>query len=709
MGTHPIFESDFDCLTDMSADFALLRAKLTTPAMGAAFDTLDIATQSIVLNYQQIARGHLTPLVDQFVKSKGHKEKEALVAHCATINARLAKRTYLATERATAADVAIFASLGGALAAYPSTVDHLPHFVRWFNTLAARVQLGPLVYKAPVIRMAQEAVTLSADEQYSLITRNLEEVIGEEDIKKTLADRPIKVYWGTATTGKPHIAYFVPMSKIADFLRAGCEVQILFADLHAYLDNMKSPWEVIDHRVKYYEACITSMLESIGVPLDKLKFVRGTDYQLTPKYTMDAYKLSTIVTEKDAKKAGAEVVKQSDSAPLSGLIYPGLQALDEEYLKVDVQFGGVDQRKIFMYARENLPKLGYAKRAHLMNPMVPGLTGTKMSSSEADSKIDLLDPPSQIKKKLKKAFCEEGNVENNGPLSFTKHVLLGVNGSFELVRTAEFGGPKTYTDYAELEADFAAKDVHPGDLKNSVGEAINKLLAPIIKSFDTDEMRALTEAAYSTKKPDAKPKKEKKKHNKRPEGVEPREKKAQTPKEPEVVAPVDVSRLYMKVGKIVHCEKHPDADALYLETIECGEEKPRQVISGLVRHIPLEQMQDRMVVLLCNLKPAKMRGIVSEAMVMCASTPDKVEILAPPANSVPGDVVTVVGYEGTPDEMIKPTNKKAVSVFEQLTPDLKTNAKFEATYKDALWMVKGQDGQCKGVVMAESLSAVQIK
>ena len=93
-----------------------------------------------------------------------------------------------------------------------------------------------------------------------------------------------------------------------------------------------------------------------------------------------------------------------------------IQALDEEYLKVDVQFGGVDQRKIFMYARENLPKLGYAKRSHLMNPMVPGLTGSKMSSSEADSKIDLLDPPSQIKKKLKKAFCEEGNILENGPL-----------------------------------------------------------------------------------------------------------------------------------------------------------------------------------------------------------------------------------------------------------------------------------------------------
>merc|ERR1712123_320677 len=118
---------------------------------------------------------------------------------------------------------------------------------------------------------------LSMEEKKTLINRNLQEVLGEDRIDEIMKTRDLKIYWGTATTGKPHIAYFVPMSKIADFLRAGCEVQILFADLHAYLDNMKSPWEVIDHRVKYYEACITSMLESIGVPLDKLKFVRGTD------------------------------------------------------------------------------------------------------------------------------------------------------------------------------------------------------------------------------------------------------------------------------------------------------------------------------------------------------------------------------------------------------------------------------------------------
>lgn len=58
------------------------------------------------------------------------------------------------------------------------------------------------------------------------------------------------------------------------------------------------------------------------------------------------------------------------------------------------------------------------------------------------------------------------------------------------------------------------------------------------------------------------------------------------------------------------------------------------------------QMQNRMVVLLCNLKPAKMRGVLSQAMVMCASSPEKVEILAPPNGSVPGDRITFDAFPG---------------------------------------------------------------
>merc|ERR1711936_827540 len=310
--------------------------------------------------------------------------------------------------------------------------------------------------------------TMTPADKKALITRNLQETLGEDRIDEILKTRDLKIYWGTATTGKPHVAYFVPMSKLADFLKAGCEVTILFADLHAYLDNMKAPWELLKLRTEYYEHVIKAMLTSIGVSLDKLRFVRGTDYQLSKEYTLDVYRLSSQVTEHDARKAGAEVVKQVSHPLLSGLLYPGLQALDEEYLGVDAQFGGVDQRKIFTYAEKYLPSLGYAKRAHLMNPMVPGLTGSKMSSSEEDSKIDLLDSAAAVKKKLKKAFCEPGNIADNGVLTFCKYVIFPValkgEKKFLIERKEEHGGNVEYTKFEELEGAFGKEEVFPLDL-----------------------------------------------------------------------------------------------------------------------------------------------------------------------------------------------------------------------------------------------------
>ncbi|CAB1320345.1 unnamed protein product [Coregonus sp. 'balchen'] len=469
---------------------------------------------------------------------------------------------------------------------------------------------------------------LSPDEKLHLITRNLQEVLGEEKMKQVLAERELKVYWGTATTGKPHVAYFVPMSKIADFLKAGCE----------------APWELLELRVQYYEQVIKAMLESIGVPLDKLKFIKGTDFQLSREYTLDVYRLSSMVTEHDAKKAGAEVVKQVDHPLLSGLLYPGLQALDEEYLKVDAQFGGVDQRKIFTLAEKYLPSLGYAKRSHLMNPMVPGLTGAKMSSSE--------------EKKLKKAFCEPGNIENNGVLSFVKHVLFPLVGEFSIKRDPKFGGDKTYTDFEEVEKEFGEELIHPGDLKAGVEVALNKLLDPIRKKFESPELRKLSNTAY----PD--PSKNKgagKGNSKAAEGDE--------------LVP---SRLDIRVGKVISVEKHPDADSLYLEKIDVGEAEPRTVVSGLVAYVSQEALQDRLVLLLCNLKPQKMRGVDE-------GEPRRVEPLDPPEGSSPGERVFVEGYEtGKPDDKLNPKKK----TWEKLQVDLKVSAECVAQWQDKHLMTK---------------------
>ncbi|KAI6144313.1 tyrosine tRNA ligase [Pisolithus tinctorius] len=389
----------------------------------------------------------------------------------------------------------------------------------------------------------------SADDverKYNLITSRLQEVLGADQIKSILAEgRTPKCYWGTAPTGRPHIGYFVPLIKIADFLRAGVEVKILLADVHAFLDNLKAPLDLVAHRTKYYECILRTVFTSLGIPTSKLTFVKGSEYQLSKDYSLDVYKLSTLVTEHDAKKAGAEVVKQVESPLLSGLLYPGLQALDEQYLDVDFQFGGVDQRKIFTFAELYLPRLGYSKRAHLMNPMVPGLMGGKMSSSDPDSKIDFLDPPEVVKRKIRKAFCEEGNVSENGLLAFLEAVLIPVSqlrlerlrgeGGFDVqegvglykpfvaddapegtvftITREKGGGPSHYKSYEELKDDFAAKKIHPGDLKASVRDAIISLLGPIQATFlENEECKQAERLAYPD--PNAKPETKKKKKEK---------------------------------------------------------------------------------------------------------------------------------------------------------------------------------------------------
>ena len=122
--------------------------------------------------------------------------------------------------------------------------------------------------------------------------------------------------------GKPHCGYFVPLVKVAELLAACCEIKILLADLHAYLDNMKAPLELIEHRVQYYSFLIKSLLKALNVDITKLNFVQGSSYQKTEAYTMDRFKLEGITRISVAQKAGAEVVKQAADPFLGGLSYP---------------------------------------------------------------------------------------------------------------------------------------------------------------------------------------------------------------------------------------------------------------------------------------------------------------------------------------------------------------------------------------------------
>ncbi|GMH39956.1 hypothetical protein BSKO_07860 [Bryopsis sp. KO-2023] len=173
------------------------------------------------------------------------------------------------------------------------------------------------------------------------------------------------------------------------------------------------------------------------------------------------------------------------------------------------------------------------------------------------------------------------------------------------------------------------------------------------------------------------------------------------PKKPAEDRAVDVSRLDLRVGHINKAWRHPDADSLYVEEVDVGEEQPRTVVSGLVKFIPEDQMQNRRVVLVCNLKPVNMRGIKSHAMVLAATSTDgtTVELVEPPEGVALGEPVTVAGFEGEPDAVLNPKKK----VFETVQPDLATNGERVACYKGVPFSTT------KGLCTVKSISGGSIK
>src|SRR3989344_6242820 len=96
---------------------------------------------------------------------------------------------------------------------------------------------------------------MDSNEKLEIIKRNLQEIIGVKELEeKITSGKEISIYWGTMPTGSISIAYFFPMLKVADFLKAGCNVKILLADLHAALDSV--PWIILEKRYNYYEEAL---------------------------------------------------------------------------------------------------------------------------------------------------------------------------------------------------------------------------------------------------------------------------------------------------------------------------------------------------------------------------------------------------------------------------------------------------------------------
>jgi len=336
---------------------------------------------------------------------------------------------------------------------------------------------------------------MNVKERFDLIKRNTQEIITESELKKLLEEKKHPTaYLGYAPTGRLHVGNLVSLLKVGDFLKAGFKFKLLIANLHAHLDDQKSPWSLLNARSVYYQEMIQGVLDAFKVDTTRLMFVRGSDFQTNKDFTLDMLRMSALTTLSRTRRAASEVVRFGKEPKMGGFFYPLMQIQDVVALEADVAYGGIDQRGIYMLGRELLPQIGHDKPVCVFNPLLPGLSGGKMSASDVKSKIDLLDSRKNVERKINSAFCVAGSLKDNGVMSFVENFLLPFNNKLKIERSKKFGGDKEYKEFSKLKKDFVSKKLHPADLKSTVSRELNKVLNPVRKKFDN--RKSLLKEAY---------------------------------------------------------------------------------------------------------------------------------------------------------------------------------------------------------------------
>jgi tyrosyl-tRNA synthetase len=320
--------------------------------------------------------------------------------------------------------------------------------------------------------MSSEGTAIATDleRRVELIKRNLVEIVTMEEMVEVLNTKKPKAYVGYEPSGEIHLGHLMTVNKLMDLQHAGVDVVVLLADVHAYL-NEKGDFDEIKEVAEYNRRAFIAL----GLEEGKAKFVLGSDFQLEKDYILDVHKMARITTVNRARRSMDEVSRRKEDPVVSQMIYPLMQALDIAHLEVDFAVGGIDQRKIHMLARENLPKLGYPSPVCLHTPILLGLDGEKMSSSKGNY-ISVRDSPELVDQKIRRAFCPERVIENNPIIQIAQYHIFPRFESFKVERPAKFGGDVEYETFEELSKDYSEGKLHPMDLKLSIANYLNKLL-----------------------------------------------------------------------------------------------------------------------------------------------------------------------------------------------------------------------------------------
>ncbi|WP_049969474.1 tyrosine--tRNA ligase [Haladaptatus cibarius] len=313
---------------------------------------------------------------------------------------------------------------------------------------------------------------------YDLISRNADELVTEEEVRDLAADPEGKrAYVGYEPSGVLHIGHMLTANKLIDLQEAGFEVVILLADVHAYLNDKGTFEEIRETAERMKEQFI-----AYGLDEENTEFRFGSEFQMDDDYVLDLHSLELETTLNRARRAMSEI-QSGESTKVSQAVYPLMQALDIEYLDLDLAIGGMEQRKVHMLARDTLPSIGYDAPTCIHTPLIADLGSGegKMSSSKGIT-ISMEDSTEDIEEKVNSAFCPptrdpEGDLENPVLQIFEYHVFPRFQ-QVVVERPDKYGGNLEYDDYHSLEDDLESGELHPADAKSALSSYLDNLIAP---------------------------------------------------------------------------------------------------------------------------------------------------------------------------------------------------------------------------------------
>jgi tyrosyl-tRNA synthetase len=333
-----------------------------------------------------------------------------------------------------------------------------------------------------------------------------EEIIQEDDLRELLStnDKPSH-YIGFEISGLLHLGTLIICGdKINDLCEAGINCTVYLADWHSFINKkLGGNWDNIIKASKYYEKAFRFYCPKANILLGS-KFYEGND-----EYWKDVMRFASQITYARTVRT-LTIMGRSEKEELSmaQYFYPIMQAVDVKHIGKDIAHGGMDQRKIHVLCREVFPKLGWKKPIAIHHHLLPGLAeppkintkdkmemvvAVKMSKSKPWTAIYIHDSEEEIRKKLRKAWCPERQVEMNPVLEIAKYIVFRRKESLIIERESKYGGTIEINSYKELEEKYSKGEIHPLDLKEAIARELNLILEPIRKYFEIPENKELVD------------------------------------------------------------------------------------------------------------------------------------------------------------------------------------------------------------------------